>query len=374
SDSNKDIKSLLKKEFTDLFCQYLTESNGKRKDSCICCDAPMSAKEKSSIAFVKDVADDLGRKRSAFWNCNVDAYICPVCNFLYALAPLGFMKIGPDMVFINDNSSLRQLLQMNRQKDFQKENENRSWSVLYNEILGRELLQTTKRIGNLQVVIRRKEQDRYDLNIIGKDVLSVAYKAKTSLDNLTKWSAIRLSDGYLNVYTEALDNLLHHRNQYLLIDRLFRMSIDTPNLIYCITSLLHLQDQQTHHRIQTQGGNEMGKNDTLFAAQAGAKFRENLVKERRVRERITGSDKDSADASLRGLTLQLLNDLRNRDQHSFLNRLYRIYAATSQEIPKIFGQMTQNDDAFLDLGYHFIRGLKGGYFEKKQEEEVKDEK
>ena len=50
----------------------------------------ITGKEKVSIAFMKEMADDLTRKRSAFWNCQVDAFLCPVCAFVYPLIPICF--------------------------------------------------------------------------------------------------------------------------------------------------------------------------------------------------------------------------------------------------------------------------------------------
>lgn len=73
----------------------------------------MGNKERVSIAFMKDMADDLARKKSAFWNCKVDAFLCPACAFVYAASPLGFTLLGQRFAFMNTNSSINQLLASN---------------------------------------------------------------------------------------------------------------------------------------------------------------------------------------------------------------------------------------------------------------------
>ena len=113
ANAKKDMRELFEAEFSEPMRNYWKEENQKGKDLCIDCAAPMGTKEKVSIAFMKEVADDLTRKKSAFWNCKVDAFLCPVCAYIYALSPLGFRLFANKFVFINDNNSMKQLLDAN---------------------------------------------------------------------------------------------------------------------------------------------------------------------------------------------------------------------------------------------------------------------
>ena len=83
------------------------------KDLCIDCGNPTGPKEKVSIAFMNEVGDDFTRKRSAFWDCKVDAFLCPGCAFIYALSPLGFRLYANKFVFVNTNDSINTLLYTN---------------------------------------------------------------------------------------------------------------------------------------------------------------------------------------------------------------------------------------------------------------------
>ena len=90
ANAKKDMRILFEQDFTKPFKEYIRTNHDKDKDMCIDCGRPMGNKERVSIAFMKDMADDLARKKSAFWNCKVDAFLCPACAFVYAASPLGF--------------------------------------------------------------------------------------------------------------------------------------------------------------------------------------------------------------------------------------------------------------------------------------------
>ena len=64
------------------------------------------------------MADDLSRKKSAFWNCKVDAFLCPECAFIYALCPLGFNLLGSRFAFLNTNISIRGMIEANKKNDY----------------------------------------------------------------------------------------------------------------------------------------------------------------------------------------------------------------------------------------------------------------
>ena len=117
------MREIYEQDFSKPLKEYLLKSHEKSKEYCIECNAMIDSKEEVSIAFMNDMADDLARKRSAFWNCKVDAYICPLCAYLYTLVPLGFRLVGNKFVFQNIDSSIEVLVDVNKEvKIKQKEN------------------------------------------------------------------------------------------------------------------------------------------------------------------------------------------------------------------------------------------------------------
>ena len=115
-NAKKDMREVFEKDFSEPFRKYLSADHKKAKDLCIDCGDPIGPKEKVSIAFMNEVGDDFTRKRSAFWNCKVDAFLCPGCAFIYALSPLGFRLYANKFVFVNINDSISTLLYANHKK------------------------------------------------------------------------------------------------------------------------------------------------------------------------------------------------------------------------------------------------------------------
>ena len=112
-NAKKDMREVFEKDFSEPFRKYLNTDHKKVKDLCIDCGNPTGPKEKVSIAFMNEVGDDFTRKRSAFWDCKVDAFLCPGCAFIYALSPLGFRLYANKFVFVNTNDSINTLLYTN---------------------------------------------------------------------------------------------------------------------------------------------------------------------------------------------------------------------------------------------------------------------
>lgn len=113
ANAKKDMKELFETEFSIPLLNYWKGEHEKKKELCVDCGMPMNPKEKVSLAFLKDMADDLTRKRSAFWECRVDAFLCPVCAFVYALSPLGFQLYANKFVFIQNNEHIEALIRTN---------------------------------------------------------------------------------------------------------------------------------------------------------------------------------------------------------------------------------------------------------------------
>ena len=363
-NSKKNMKETLEKDFTNPLYDFVNRDKSKSKDYCIACGESMGTKDKVSIAFMKDLSDDLARKKSAFWNFKVDAYICPCCALLYAFVPLGFVPMGPDMVFVNTNSNIKFLMQSNPVNNLTSDDtENEKWRVLYNKILQNQLKATKKRISNIQVVVRKKYEERYNLNIIGKDVLGIMNLCKNSLENLIKWASVKERDNYINVYDSAVENIINHRNQYLLIGRLFKISVEQSSVLGCIHPLISIQRVQSESKIRN-GGIIVNKKMLYYACKGGDQLRNKISKDFNV---------DETDNKLRGVTFKFLNTLQVGDQFGFMNMLLRLCTSYNMEVPSVFMSVFDSEEEFLSVAYSFLLGLKGGFYKKDSEKSETDE-
>ena len=366
ANAAKNMREVFETDFAVPLREYIKKSHDKEKDICIDCGNLISGKEKVSIAFMKDMADDLSRKRSAFWNCKVDAFLCPVCAYIYALAPLGFLIIGRRYVFMNISSDIDNLLAANNkygheseesQKNVEKEEKYSSWIARTIDIL---LEIKTEGLSNIQVITRGiNDADTYTFDVISKDVLSILKdkEIKNSIDLLSKHPYVKNGSDYINVHESVILNILRYRSQYDLLNVLLKIAIETNGVVYTATKVYDVQLRTNVYKIKSEERKEsimMKRNDVT---NQGYKLRKNLLLAK-------GTTDDSC---LRGTMYQLLNALSVGNVNRFMEIVLRVYCSTKLQAPNEFVECLGDRDKFKEYGYAFILGFQGSYCEKKEE-------
>ena len=324
--------------------------------------------EKVSIAFMMEVGDDFTRKRSAFWNCNVDAFLCPVCTFLYAASPLGFRLFANKFVFVNNNSDMFTLLaanSKNRKSSLEGEKEeNQRYSQWFAETLNIILNEKRQELSNIQVILRGTgDKDRYKLSIINKDILNILKRedVEKALKNLGQYPFTKIRNDFVNVHEQAVMNLLGHQNQYILLDSLLREAIAGN-----AASNFHI-----HWVYEIQKGTEISykkeeEKEVLMYCISMKKSGSEL------RKAIMTAKKDTPGDSLPGIEYQLLNALSVKNTEKFMDIVARLYSSYGSEkllIPNGMIRMLQDKEKFSEYGYAFVLGLIGCYEGKKEVEQ-----
>ena len=368
SNAKKDMREQFEKDFSEPFRKYFMTDHTKAKDLCIDCGEPVTTKEKVSIAFMKEVGDDFTRKRSAFWNCNVDAFLCPVCTFLYAASPLGFRLFANKFVFVNNNSDMFTLLaanSKNRKSSLEGEKEeNQRYSQWFAETLNIILNEKRQELSNIQVILRgTRDKDRYKLSIINKDILNILKRedVEKALKNLGQYPFTKIRNDFVNVHEQAVMNLLDHQNQYILLDSLLREAIAGN-----AASNFHI-----HWVYEIQKGTEISykkeeEKEALMYCISMKKSGSEL------RKAIMTAKKDTTGDSLRGIEYQLLNALSVKNTEKFMDIVARLYSSYGSEkllIPNGMIRMLQDKEKFSEYGYAFVLGLIGCYEGKKEVEQ-----
>lgn len=363
ANAKKDMRVLFENEFSLPFRKYLISDHKKAKDLCIDCSMPMDAKEKVSIAFMKEMADDLTRKKSAFWNSKVDAFLCPACAFVYALSPIGFQLIGNKFVFVNTNESVSELIASNRKKgkaSFGSEKQDdEKYPAWFARVMNAVLDKKIKELSNIQIVLRgTNADDRYLFSVIHKDVLYILKdeKIREYLGYLAKHPIVKIDQEYLNVYETVVLNVLQYHHQYALLNRLLKASIQLEGvlgnafLVYYIqlrTSVIRRCEEEKGEKII------MGR---ITMRNSGYVLRKALLKSK-------GADTDEV---LRGTIYQLLNALSVRNEEKFIEIVMRIYCSSKLLMPDGFVYMLGDKEKFQEYGYAFVLGLKGSHPENKE--------
>lgn len=367
ANAKKDMRELFEKEFSEPLRKYWRNDHEKAKDLCVDCGMSMDSKEKVSIAFMKEMADDLSRKKSAFWNCKVDAYLCPVCAYLYALSPLGFQLYANKFVFLNMNESIRSLISANQKSSknalLSEKKEEEKYSAWFSRNLN--IVLAEKGTSNIQVILRGiQAEDKYICNIIGKEALSILEKEKVNnaLNYLGTHPFIKLNGDFFNIHEAVVMNVLNYQNQYTLLNRLMKEAIENEGVLLAAYWVYVVQVWTRLVRY----GKDKERNVTM----SQKTMRNNGYNLRKAIMEAKGVTKDDC---LRGTIYQLLNALSVKDTGKFIDIVIRLYSSTKLLMPDGFVDMLCGQEAFQELGYAFVLGLKGSYWNNKSEDKKEEE-
>ena len=371
ANAKKDMRELFEKDFSEPFRKYLKTDHVKAKDLCIDCGELMNTKEKVSIAFMNEVGDDFTRKRSAFWNCKADAFLCPACAFIYALSPLGFRLFANKFVFVNINNNINALIETNSKSGKSsmhgEKKENEKYSAWFAESINILLKEKLQGFSNIQVILRGiKAEAKYFLSIVNKRMLKTISRPSvaTALQWLAKSPNVKVKNEFLNVYEAVIANLFQQRNQYQLLNRLLRESIENESFSFYVNCIYEIQlwygmvdkDEKRKEIIMNCG----------IMKKSGADLRKVIMQAKGT----------SSGDCLRGTVYQLLNALYVNNVWRFLDivlRLYNSYGSRKNEngpellIPTGMVEVLEDKGKFRDYGYAFIIGLDGCYEGKKEE-------
>ncbi|MDO4550795.1 MAG: type I-B CRISPR-associated protein Cas8b1/Cst1 [Planctomycetia bacterium] len=327
---------------------------------CIDCGQKITKSIGREISLFLNIADDLSRKTSAFWNCKPDGYLCPICTFLYILAPLGFVRVeNGDFMFINSNTDVQMLYDNNMAK-LKEEETAPSWQQRLNQAIGQLLQGKEKVASNIQVITRSSQENKYRFNVIGRELVEILQKARKPLDFLNEQSSVRLANGdYINVYQECLLNVLNYRDQYNLLHQLVMVSMKQGGVNRFLWHVLKVQCQQL--LLRKEHSMELDKQQ-YYAAKSGAELRNLLVSLKAGGNAAAFTD-DKKEDLIRGTVYQLTNALKVQDREQFIDLIIRIYSSCKKPIPTVFLSALQDTDTFTFIGYAFIIGLKGGFYE-----------
>lgn len=385
--ARNDMREEFENYFSEPFRQYLKSDHSKFKETCIECTEPIGRyekkREKTSIAFMNDMADDLGKKKSAFWNCKVDAFLCPVCAFLYASSPLGFRLSGNKFSFINTNTSVNSLVAANNKLgEYSEETtkgEDEKYTAWFARMLNRILHDKLDELNNIQVIIRgTQESDKYEFAVISRDALLILKQDNVvkALEYLEKHHQnIKKGKANLNIHEHVVMNVLKFRSQKFLLNKILRESIDNPGLdatAYWVYKVL-LWTDIVHNNKENGGKVEMNRNSVM---NSGYELRKALLASKGAKD----------DDCIRGTIYQLINAVSTGNSGKFMDVVLRLYSTCKVPadekgqsqllVPREFVNIMNNQELFEEYGYAFLLGLKGSNskFNDKDKTEVENGK
>lgn len=374
-EKNKKYSDTFKNNFISPLFDEMDIPQKKKSAICIECLGTMSAtevqKKKRRLTFLFDIADDLDRKKSYYWFCKPDAYVCPLCNFIYAFIPLGFAFIGSEAVFINSNSTIETLIKiMSAQSEKISETSNLSVRKRIMRTFTEEKIDALEKTNsNIQIILRSSNFSHFVFDVIDKDMIK---KFKQGSKELSKLECKKVifksydsnSNGkrILSVYDTVLDMILNKHTLYPFIDKILKNEIDKSNNIEYIQDIIYLE-------IIFNGGTKMDelKPKVDFAFMSGKALREKILGKETAKSSENGAEAD--DNRLRGLVYRLVNLTAVGDCSQFIDTVIRIYAGYSLTIPAIFKDCYKSDEMFKAISHGFILGLKYVAYEKNNDKQ-----
>ena len=368
-EGNQKFTDTFEKNFIFPLLEEIEIPQKKKSSICIECMGNMSASKKKAFSFLNDTTDDVNRKKSYYWFCKPDAYVCPLCNFIYAFIPLGFAFIGSEAVFINSNSTIETLIKI-MSAQHEKISETSNLSVRIMRTFTEEKIDALEKTNsNIQIILRSSNFSHFVFDVIDKDMIK---KFKQGSKELSKLECKKVifksydsnSNGkrILSVYDTVLDMILNKHTLYPFIDKILKNEIDKSNNIEYIQDIIYLE-------IIFNGGTKMDelKPKVDFAFMSGKALREKILGKETAKSSENGAEAD--DNRLRGLVYRLVNLTAVGDCSQFIDTVIRIYAGYSLTIPAIFKDCYKSDEMFKAISHGFILGLKYVAYEKNNDKQ-----
>ena len=352
--SDKNMRDLLDEGVIQSFKAQLKETSLSDK-VCSECGVRIPKKSKpSTLTFMNDIADDVAKKPSAFWNFDKDqALLCDGCTFLYLLMPLGFTSMGQELVFVNANTNIESLKTANELRPSLKTDQTLNWNSLCQQLIERCIQKQTFQIDNIQVIIRttEKNKQRYHFEILSYDALKLIEKNEGVLRGLSKCYAMKLPTGdYWKVSEDVILKILNQLHLYPTIHQLLRLGLlsDYEKSVQIQLPLVY-HIQLTKRQIQLEGGNLVKSKQLYFATKNAMEDGKALHHHLTV---VT-------DKGISSIMYRLLNALQTNNKYEFLNTVLRLHTSCEIKLSSDFMKFLNEPAFFKDMGYAYLLGLKG---------------
>ena len=345
----------LDKIYNSNFCTPLLaefEVDAKKKTTrCIEFMNYTTSSNKRKFSLLVDSVDDVEKKRSIYWFCSPDAYVCPLCAFIYTFIPLGFAFMGEDAVFINSNSNVEYLHRIMNTARKQTDDSDSVRKRLFRTFTEEKIDSLQKITDNVQVVMCSSKYSHFRFDVIDVEMVKRLNKGKNYFKWLEKKKinfGVDSKPDWRYVYDMVFDCITSHCSLYGIIDKIIKHEFDNTKGFNYVRYILYLQNI-------FYGGDNMDelnkKVDNAFVV--GKALRCSILGENAV-----NSKAGEEDNKLRGFVYRLVNLASVGDCHQFVNTVIRIYSGFGLSIPAVFKDCYKSEDMFKSIAHGFILGLK----------------
>lgn len=343
---NENMFELYKKDFIGPVFNFLKSESKSPKHKCINCNADINSQEYAyKLSWLKmDI--DPPRKTSKYWNHKSDVLSCPICRLVYSCVPAGFVTYKQKGIFINDNSSIDELIGINTVVEDRLtggvENMESLEDITYTNIINmiRQMREKNLRreVENIQVV--KYDRDKgYTFNLLSKQVIEVIEKSKNELNQLAKLKVVFLDNkNRINLYAEVIDRIYRNINLYPMVYLLLNLSLKQKRKSRLSSLVFKIN-------MNFLGG-QMSEKKIYAMKQLGLQLKK-------------GYKKKDEENKIQGIAYRLLNNLKTKKTNGFLDVVINCHMHIGKEVPTLFVECINDVERFQAYGYAFLLGFTG---------------
>lgn len=335
-----------KNYFIDPTQKYLSLDKSKFKYNCFICNRDMK-NLKNNLSFLNETGFDVNKKSSHVWKFNNDVATCPICKLVYSCTPAGITYVYNRGMYINDNSSMENAININNKvkSEILKEHEvntSLTYRALVNSIQEQFNDKVKYELSDIQVV--RFEDEKYKFNILSRRVLQVINDSRNDLNKLIK-CGFKEVNTYFNIYDLVIDNLLNNQNLFILIHKLLVYKLSIPRDCHFSTMQVMRMLNINFRFLEGVGYMENLERDIIKQANASGYYLREKYKEKGAKDKLNG------------IAYRLLNALKVNNKDMFMDTVLNCYLYAQKTVPSIFLDGLKDDLAFKNIGYAFVTGL-----------------
>lgn len=347
-----------------IYGDYVYESLGQNKKGNSNNERELKTKPYST-SFINGLTQDIEGKSSQFWNHKPDVRICPLCAFIYACVPIGFINTKNSFVFINKNYTIKFLIDENKSYEYKLLKFKGDNLNYFNTYIQNKIEKNEKEIEGIEFVINEKCKDdkyRYVIKNIDKNILYILKASEIYLSELYNNNIKCSFDNKtsLDAFNECIENIFRNINQYNLLYKMYIAKYPDKIKFNDIIKALYLilKIQIIKNSIFTKGDKNM--NDMIQKGEEACK--QGFILRRYIAESIDENvfSQEVTD-KIKGMSFKLVNSLQSCNFNLFRDILFHTYIALGKNIPNIIMDMRESKDIFKDLGYSYLAGFNGAY-------------
>lgn len=332
--------------FVQPVVDYFDGDASKYKYKCFSCDREMKDFS-NDLSFMNATGFDVSRKSSHVWDFQNDVAVCPICKLIYSCVIAGISYLYDKGIYINDNSSMRNAISINKKIHHGIYNQNKDSKMLTYRALVDSINEEFNdkiryELADIQLV--RYEDERYKFNILSKKSLQVISDSKDNLNSLVN-SGFKEINSYFNIYELVIDRLLNSQNMFTLIQKLLHYKLSSPN-----DSYYHMGHVLSVLKINTRFLKEVGymkdtDKDIVKQGNASGYYLREMYRNKGAKDKLSG------------IAYRLLNSLKTNNTDSFMDTLLNCYLYVKAPVPQVFLDTLRSEEEFKTIGYAFVAGL-----------------